>query len=74
MDSIAWLRFPDREIFRWMVTEVESLEIPQHEIATKEPSLPHSTWLYWSEFGSTMGALSCPERGKIGGVGVGPGK
>jgi hypothetical protein len=53
-----------------MATGVEILEIPQNKTATQEPYLPYFTWLYWPEFGSTMGALSCPEGGKMGVLGV----
>ena len=49
-------RFPDnKEGFR--------KEFYERSLPSQEPSLPHSTWFYWSEFGSTMGALSCPRRG-----------
>jgi hypothetical protein len=49
-------------------------EFYECSLPSPEPSLPHSTWLYWSEFGSTMGALPCPEGGKTGVYGVGSSK
>jgi hypothetical protein len=50
------------------------LKLYEHSLPSQELSLPHSTWLYWSEFGSTMGALSCLEGGKMGVFGVGSSK
>ena len=49
-------------------------EFHERSLPSQEPSLPHSTRLYWSEFGSTMGALSCPKGGKTGVFGVGSSK
>jgi hypothetical protein len=49
-------------------------EFYDRSLLSQEPSLPHSTWLYWSEFGSTMGALSRPEGGKMGVFRVGSSK
>jgi hypothetical protein len=49
-------------------------EFYEPSLPSQKPYLPHSTWLYWSEFGSTMGALSCPRGGKMGVYGVGKGK
>jgi hypothetical protein len=50
------------------------LKFYERSLPSQELSLPHSTWLYWSEFGSTMGALSCPEGGKMGVSRVGSSK
>ena len=38
----------------------------ENGLPSQKPSLPDYTWVYWSENGSTMGALSCPERGITG--------